>query len=213
MPDRRQFLTLTGLAAAAVGLAGCGTPDHPTATPPLGAAAAMAGSVTNPTGTVGGHNLSTLQDAYTGHFAGLKCPAGAAQAQWNMAVLLSSQAGACTVGNPYSSNELTLRIVLFGYADLPDCASPYPPVGDLPLTFTVPNVLQTTSEGTHRSVLQAYVMKAKSNGGLGGDTAASSGTVTFTRMDSTQFEGSYDLRYGTSAVTGAFVAPWCGTAP
>ena len=171
------------------------------------------GTVTNPTGTVSGHNLATLQDAYTGHFSGLQCPAGGAQAQWNHAVLLSSQANACGVGNPYSSNELTLRIVLFGYADLPDCASPYPPSGDLPLTFTVPNVVQDTSEGTHRSVLQAYVMKAKASGGVGNDIAATSGTVTFTRMDSTQFEGSYDLRYGTSRATGSFVAPWCGTAP
>jgi hypothetical protein len=206
--ERRTLLNVAGVAALATA---CGTPDHPVSA--TGAATLTAGTVTNPTGTVNGNNLATLTDAYTGHFGGIVCPAGGAQAQWNMAVLLSSQAGACTVGNPYSANELTLRIVLFGYADLPDCASPYPPAADLPLTFTVPNVLQTTSDGTHRSVLQAYVMKAKSNGGLGSDIPASSGTATFTRMDNVQFEGSYDLYYGTAHVTGGFVAPWCGTAP
>jgi hypothetical protein len=172
-----------------------------------------AGSVTNPTGTVGGNNLTALQDAYTGHFGGILCPVGGAMAQWNHAVLLSSQASACTVGNPYSSNELTLRLVPFGYIELPACASPYPPAGDLPLTFTVPNVLQTTTDGVHRSVLGAYVMKAKSNGGVGNDIAATSGTVTFTAMDSTSFAGSFDLYFGAAHATGSFVAPWCGTAP
>jgi hypothetical protein len=134
-------------------------------------------------------------------------------AQWNHAVLLSSQAGACAVGNPYSGNELTLRLVLFGYVEQPACASPYPPAADLPLTFAVPNVLQTTSDGVHRSVLGAYVMKAKSGGGIGNDIAASGGTVTLTRMDATQFEGSYDVVFGSAHATGSFVAPWCGSAP
>jgi hypothetical protein len=174
----------------------------------------VAGSVTNPTGTVSGQSLTGLQDAYAGNFGGLICPAGGVQAQWNHVVLLSSQANACTTGNPYSSNEVTIRLVLWAFNELPDCAGVYPPSGDLPLTFTVQDVQQTTSDSVTRAV-RAYYMKAKATGGLGNDVAATGGTVTFTRMDNVQYEGSYSLTFpssGSAAVDG-FVAPWCGTAP
>jgi hypothetical protein len=90
----------------------------------------------------------------------------------------------------------------------------YPPAADLPLTFTVPDVQQTTSDGVTR-IVRAYFMKAKSGGGVGNDVAATGGTVTFTAMDSTQFEGSYSLTFPSSqsAAVDGFVAPWCGTAP
>jgi hypothetical protein len=201
MPSRRQFLAVT----AALPLTAIAT---------RGAAAAMSGSVTNPTGSVGGQSLTGLQDAYAGNFGGLGCPAGGVQAQWNHVVLLSSQAGACATGNPYSANEVTIRLVLLGWIPLPDCAPVYPPAADLPLTFTVPDVQQVTSDGVTRSV-RAYYMKAKSGGGLGNDVAATGGTVTFTRMDNAQYEGSISLAFPSSgsASASAFTAPWCGTAP
>ena len=172
------------------------------------------GSVTSPTGSVSGNSLTGLQDAYAGHFGGIVCPAGGAMAQWNHAVLLSDCAGACASGNPYVANELTVRLVLFGYKELPDCASVYPPAADLPRTFVVPNVLQDTSDGVHRSVLGAYFMKAKASGAVGNDVAAVSGTVTLTRADNVQYEGSATLVFPSGgSLSGGFVAPWCGTAP
>lgn len=175
---------------------------------------ALMGAVTNPTGAVSGTSLSGLQDAYTGSWSGITCPVGAAMAQWQHIVLLSSQAGACASGNPWSANEVTVRVVLVGYKGLPDCAPVYPPTTDLPLTLTVPNTPSTTSDGVSRLV-RVYFMKARSNGNAGNDVEATGGTVTFTRMDNAQFEGSYSLTFpqGASAAVDSFVAPWCGTAP
>lgn len=171
------------------------------------------GSVTNPTGSVNGQSLTGLQDAYAGNFGGLICPAGGVQAQWNHVVLLSSAADACTTGNPYIANEVTVRLVLWAFNELPDCAGVYPPTADLPLTFTVQDVQQTTTDSVTRAA-RAYFMKAKANGGIGNDIAATSGTVTFTRMDSGQYEGTIDLAFPSGGSADAsFVAPWCGTAP
>lgn len=205
MPDRRQFLA----AGAALALAAC--TDRPTSIP-MGATL-PAGSVTNPTGSVNGNSLTGLQDAYTGHFGGILCPVGAAMAQWNHAVLLSNAADACGTGNPFMGGELTVRVVLVGYNELPDCAPVYPPAADLPLTFTVPAVNLDTSDGVHRLV-RVYFNKAKANGSGGSDIEATSGTVTFTRADNVQFEGSVDLTFPSGgSFSGSFVAPWCGTAP
>jgi hypothetical protein len=171
------------------------------------------GSVTDPTGSVSGNSLTGLQDAYAGNWGGLLCPAGGVQAQWNHVVLLSSQVGACAAGSPYSANELTIRLVLLGWVGLPDCAPVYLPAADLPLTFTVPDVQQVTSDGVTRTV-RAYFMKAKSGGGVGNDVAATGGTVSFTRADSVQYEGSATLMFPSGgSFAGSFVAPWCGAAP
>jgi hypothetical protein len=170
-------------------------------------------SVTSPTGTVSGNSLTGLQDAYAGNWGGLLCPAGGVQAQWNHVVLLSDCAGACTVGSPYVGNELTIRLVLLGWIGLPDCAPVYPPAADVPATFTVPDVQLTSSDGVTRTV-RAYFMKAKAGGGVGNDVAATGGTVTFTRMDATQYEGSASLAFPSGgSFAGSFVAPWCGVAP
>jgi hypothetical protein len=174
------------------------------------------GSVTNPTGSVSGNSLTGLQDAYAGNASGLWCQIDQAQPQYQMIVLLSNASDACGTGNPYVSNELTIRLVLWGYKDLgslPNCLTVYPPAGDLPLTFTVPDTQLNTSDGVHRYV-RAYFMKARSNGGAGSDVAATAGTVTFTRMDSTASEGSASLTFPSGgSFSGSFVAPWCGTAP
>lgn len=170
-------------------------------------------TVTNPTGNVKGSDLSTLRDAYTGHFNGLKCPLGATMAQWQLAIMLSDAQDACGSGTPYVADEVTIRLVLTGYNELPDCAPIYPPSG-LPLTLQVNNATPVdTVDGTHL-LCRAYFMKARSNGGLGSDVAAVGGTVTLTRMDVTAFEGSYDLTFPQGDVAaGSFAAPWCGMAP
>lgn len=173
----------------------------------------MPGSVTNPTGSVNGNSLTGLQGAYTGHWAGIICPAGAAMAQHQYAVLLSSVADPCGTGTPFQPGELTIRAVITGYIELPDCAEVYPPAADLPITLTVPIVNHDTSDGVHR-VARAYFNKAKSNGQGGNDVEATGGTVTLTRMDATQYEGSFDLTFPSGgSFSASFVAPWCGTAP
>jgi len=172
------------------------------------------GSVTNPTGSVSGNSLTGLQGAYSGHWGGITCPAGAAMAQWQMAVLLSSADDPCGTGSPFLANELHVRLVLTGYKELPDCAAVYPPATDLPITLTVPIVNHDTSEGVHL-VARAYFNKAKSNGSGGNDVEATGGTWTFTRMDNSQYEGSVSLTFpneGSFSCSG-YVAPWCGTPP
>jgi hypothetical protein len=174
----------------------------------------MSGSVTNSTGSVSGNSLTGLQDAYTGHWSGLVCPEGAAMAQWQMVVLASNATDACGSGNPFLPGELTVRVTLVGYKELPDCAPVYPPTGDLPVTLTVPAVNHDTSQGVHL-VARAYFNKAKSNGQGGNDVEATGGTVTLARMDNQQYEGSFSLTFpqGGTAACEAFTAPWCGTPP
>jgi hypothetical protein len=109
-----------------------------------------------------------------------------------------------------------VRLVLWGYKDLgplPNCLSVYPPAADLPLTFQVPDVQLNTSDGVHRYV-RAYFMKARNNGNPGSDVAATGGSVTLTRADSVQYEGSASLTFPSGgSFAGGFVAPWCGAAP
>lgn len=174
----------------------------------------MSGSVTSPTGSVKGVSCTGLVDAYTGNYGG---SAVTIPPQWQHAVLLSAVTGACSregSGGSYAANEVTVRFTMVGYRDSPAGVLPpvYPPTADLPLTFSGDGSWLVTSDGVSRQC-KAYFMKARSNGGAGSDVAATSGTVVFTRMDSTQYEGSYDLYFGTDHITGSFVAPWCGTAP
>jgi len=170
--------------------------------------------VTNPTGTVAGKNLTGLTDALTYAFGGLTEPVGTTPAQWQHLVLLTNLGGACTRlggGGSFGNNEITLRFGMFGYNEVPDPAPVYPPAADLPITFTA-NVNLDTSDGVHRTC-KPWVMQATSRGKAGTDTAATGGTVTFTRADAGGYEGSYDLIFGADHATGAFTAPWCGTPP
>lgn len=168
----------------------------------------LTGSVTSPTGSVSGNSLTGLCDAYTGNYGGsaLTLPP-----QWQHAVLLSATTGACAregSGGAYAGGELTLRFTMIGYWNTAGQLPPVqPPTADLPLVFTA-NSWLVTSEGVSR-VCKPYFMKAGNNGGAGRDVAATSGTVTFTRMDTTNYEGSYDLYFSSDHVTGSFVAPWC----
>jgi hypothetical protein len=180
-------------------------------------AALTAGSVTNPTGSWSGGSLAGLRDAYTGNWSGFEDPfgPGPTQAQWQHLTVLSNQAGACGregTANRWGPSEITLRFLFVGTVAVPGHADTYPPAADLPLTFQGNGAWLVTSDGVTRHAA-AYAMKAKSSGVARSDRLASSGTVTFTRMDSVQYEGSYSLNFGSGAVTGSFVAPWCGTAP
>lgn len=173
----------------------------------------MSGSVTSPTGSVKGVSVAGLLDAYAGNFGGsaLTIPP-----QWQHVALLSNQAGACSregSGGSYGGSEVTVRLTMLGYRDAPAGVLPpvYPPAADLPLTFTA-NAWLVTSDGVSR-VVNPYFMQATRNGGAGTAVQASAGTVTYTRMDNVQYEGSYDLYWGSDHATGSFVAPWCGTAP
>jgi hypothetical protein len=181
----------------------------------------VSGSVSNPTGSVGGKSLTGLRDALT-MFSGITEPIGTTNGQWQLVALLSDTSGVCSryAGGQmnYAANELTLRIVVTGWNEAPASAPWAPPGSDLPLTLPVvdPGPDGTlTSDGVNR-VLRVYVMQAGKNGRPGNDTAATSGTVTFTAVSDVDpgkgQSGSYDLYFGTSHVTGSFVAPWCGAA-
>ena len=163
------------------------------------------GSVTSPTGSVNGTSLTGLQDAYTGNYGG---SAATLPPQWQHAVLLSATTGACAregSGGSYAAGEVTLRLTMIGYWSTAGQLPPVQPPS--PVTFTA-NTWQTTSDGVNR-VCQPYFMKARNNGNPGSDVAATSGTIVFTRMDTTNYEASYDLYFGSDHVTGSFVAPWC----
>jgi hypothetical protein len=173
-------------------------------------------SVTSPTGTVNGHLLTGLTDGGCYAFGGITSPVPPnvmAQRQ-HLGPLMSNVTAVCTRlagGGNYNAHEITLRFVLIGYADYPGNAPVYPPAGDLPLTFTANQIL-TTSDSVHR-VCKPYVMQAGNNGHAGNDTAATGGTVTYTKIDNTGVAGSWDLTFGTDHTTGQFDCAWCGTPP
>jgi hypothetical protein len=177
----------------------------------------VSGSVTNATGSVKGISVTGLSTptratgvGNNGTYGGTTSPVGSTRAQVQHVVLLSATTGACAregSAGGYAANELTVRLTSVVYADLPNSMTTIPPAADLPLTFTAGTWL-TTSDGAHR-VITPYFMKAKSNGGMGSDTTATSGTVTLTAADSTHYAGSYDLNFGADHITGSFDAPWC----
>jgi len=174
------------------------------------------GTVTSPIGTVHRLPLTGLTDGGCYAFSGIMSaiPPGT-MAQWqHLGPLMSNVTGVCGregSGGSFSASEITLRMVLVGYADYPSPAPVYPPAGDLPLTFTA-NVALTTSDGVHR-ICKPYVMKASNNGSAGNDAAATGGTVTYTKIDATGVAGSWDLAFNSDHTTGAFDCAWCGTPP
>jgi len=173
------------------------------------------GTVTSPTGTVHGIPLTGLTDCGCYAFSGITSPVPpSTMAQWQyLGPLMSNITGVCTrlPGGSFSASEITLRMVLVGYADYPGNAPVYPPAGDLPLTFQANQVL-TTSDGVHR-ICKPYVMQAGRNGHAGSDIAAASGTVTYTKIDATGVTGSWDLMFNSDHTTGQFDCAWCGTPP
>lgn len=174
------------------------------------------GTVTSPAGTVHGLALTGLTDGGCFAFSGVTNPIPpSTMAQWQyVGPLMSNVTGVCSRlsgGGNYSPSEITLRLVLTGYADYPGNAPVYPPAGDLPLTLQVGQAV-TTSDGVHR-LCAPYVMQAQKNGHPGSDSSATGGTVTYTQMDSTGLAGSWDLLFNGDHTTGAFDCAWCGTPP
>lgn len=184
----------------------------------------MSGSVTNPTGSVGGKNLSGLVDAET-VFAGSTAPVGGQMAQWQSGAVLTDKPGVCSRlvngMQTYLANEMTLQIVVTGwkpYADGADNNAPWaPPAADLPLTLPVtPDTTgsdgSTDSGGVHR-IAQAHVMQASKTGRAGNNIDATGGSITITAVDDADPDrgqsGSYDIAFGTERVTGSYVAPVC----
>jgi hypothetical protein len=168
------------------------------------------------TGTVHGYPLTGLTDGGCYAFGGITSAVPpSTMAQWqHLGPLMSNVTAVCTRlagGGNYNAGEITLRLDLFGYADYPANAPVYPPAGDVPLTFTA-NQLLTTSDGVHR-MCKPYVMKAGSNGHAGNDTAATGGTVTYTRISSAGVAGSWSLTFGSDTTAGSFDCGWCGTPP
>lgn len=215
MPSRRQFLTAAGLTGAAVVCAACGSTDHPL--PATGALTVTAGSVTNPTGSVGGKSLTGLTDATT-RVQGSTEPINGTMAQWQLWSTLSDKAGVCgRVVNglqTYLPGELTLRVVVTGYKET-GSAPWMPPAADLPLTLPAvdpPAGYTVGSDGVKR-MLRVYFTQAGKNGQPGRDTLATGGTVTFTAVSDTDpgkgQSADYDLTFGGDHATGSFVAPWC----
>lgn len=164
------------------------------------------------TGTVKRIPLSGLADAGSWAFSGFTSPpAPGVNAQWQFFSLASDHAGVCAdAGGAWRDNEITFRLNLLGYADLPADAPVYPPAADLPLTMQAGTIV-TTSDGVHR-FCQPYVMQAK-NGHQGTDNAATSGTVTITQWDAGGVAASWDLAFNGDHTTGSLSAPWCGTPP
>jgi hypothetical protein len=164
------------------------------------------GSVTSPAGTVKRIPLSGLADAASYAFSSSPGP----PAQWQFITLASDHADVCAdAGGTFRDSEITLRLVLLGYADSGP-APVYPPAGDLPLAMPA-NGTVTTSDGVHRTC-RPYVMQAK-NGAAGNDIAATSGTVTVTEWDAGGVAAFWDLDFSGDHATGAMTAPWCGTPP
>jgi hypothetical protein len=174
------------------------------------------GSVTNPAGSVSGHSLTGLVDAYAGNYGG---SALALPPQWQHVVLLSDKTGACSregSGGSYAASELTLRFTFVGTWNNNGQLPPIPPpAADLPLVFDATGTTLVTSDGVTRQVIARF-MQASSGGKAGRDiTCTGPSSITITRADDMvadgahQYEGSYDLHFGTDHVTGSFVAPWC----
>jgi hypothetical protein len=170
---------------------------------------ATPGTVTSPTGSVKGISAAGLTDVYTGNYGGSALSDPAAVAARGVAVRQHRGLPREGCGNGYAANEVTLRFTLVGYWNTNGQLPPVqPPTGDLPLTFQADGTWLTTGDGVNRQ-LKAYFMKARSNGGAGTDTVATSGTVTFTTMSSGTYDGSYDVYFGTDHVTGSLTSPWC----
>lgn len=177
----------------------------------------MSGTVTSPTGSVNGYSLTGLQDAEDDYWSATggtydtsSPPVGTAKAQAQHQIMLSNVVGPCGRhggGGTYAGGELILRFRMIAYADLPASVTTIPPAADLPLVFTA-NVWLRTSDGAYR-VVQPEFMRATKNGGAGTAYGATSGSVTFTRMDATAYDAAYDLYFGSDHVTGSFSAPWC----
>lgn len=164
------------------------------------------GTVTDPTGSVGGVSASDLVDCFAKHD-----PEGY-EVQWQYWVELSNFAGvgARFRANQTKKNEHWLVLIFIGgHESDPTNTNPVP---HIPGTFTIgtptyteggpgqiPNTVYTVSVNF---IWHSATCKQSST-----NTTGWAGTVTLTRADEDALEGSYDLTRGTDHLTGTFAAP------
>lgn len=115
---------------------------------------------------------------------------------------LSNKPEACTHyrNNQVVANEKWLILVQTAYRE---------DMTDAPFAVGTYHIgIGTTDEtGTLRTADATYSPKGKSFGGT--EIDASSGSITYTTVNDTLVEGTYDLWFGSDHVTGTFSAPHC----
>lgn len=111
--------------------------------------------------------------------------------QYEVVVGITDYQGACGLGNDVKANSNVLAIIY-------QAATPLVPAKiDIAQTNTL-SAQFTEFDGTCQSPA---------------GESASSGTITFTRVDDCAVTGTFDLMFNTDHVTGTFAAPACATAP
>jgi len=111
--------------------------------------------------------------------------------QYEVVVGVTDYKGACGLGNDVKANSNVMAIVYQGATAL------VPATIDIAQTNTM-SVQFTEFDGTCQSPA---------------GESASSGTITFTRVDDCAVTGSFDLMFNADHVTGTFAAPVCAAAP
>jgi hypothetical protein len=192
--DRRQFLA--GLAALPLHAA-AGQPHGSTATAESSVPCpeATPGSVTSPRGSVGKTALTDLVDAYS-QVTGVDW-------QHQLYSTLSNKPGVCARyrQNQVVVNEKWLVVIQTAYR------SDMQPAPFATGTYGI-GVGTTAPDGTLRTA-DATFQPFGRNCSEGGQQEATGGTITYTNVTDTLVEGSYDLLFGRSRVTGSFTAPTC----
>jgi hypothetical protein len=110
--------------------------------------------------------------------------------QYEVVVGVSDYSPACSLGNDNKANSSAMAII---YSD------------------TTP-LVPATIDLTKTSVLFAQYTKFDATCQSTGESATS-GTVTFTRVDSCGVVGTFDLTFNADHVTGSFSAPVCANLP
>lgn len=111
--------------------------------------------------------------------------------QYEVVVGITDYKGACGLGNDVKANSNVIAIV---YED----ATPLAPA---------------TIDITKTNTLSIQLTEFDSTCMTPQGESASSGTVTFTRVDDCAVTGTFDLMFNTDHVTGSFAAPVCAVTP
>ncbi len=181
-------------------LAGCsnnngGTDAGPDAQSDVTAADSPSDVATNDVATdTGGCNV-TASGTITGTFLGnTLTPKDALSnqskvgSQYEVIVAIADFTGVCALGNDTKASS---NVLSFVYSDTT-------PLAAATLDLSKTNVLS----------VQYAQFNATCQSSQG--ESASSGTVTFTKVDSCGIVGTFDLTFNTDHVTGSFSAPTCG---
>ena len=111
--------------------------------------------------------------------------------QYEVVVGITDYKGACGLGNDVKASSNVIAIIYLGATPL------VPATIDITQTNTM-SVQFTEFDGTCQSPA---------------GESASSGTITFTRVDDCAVTGTFDLMFNSDHATGSFSAPVCGAAP